>query len=485
MRRLAIAICLPALLAVSPSAATAKSFPVTNTGNAGPGSLRAAIQASNASAGPDIIGISATGTIDLEEALPDISDDVEIRGPGADLLTVRRNSGEFRIFTIESLACCPEVTISGITIANGLAESGAGIESTAVLVLERVAVVGNEAVASGGSTAAAEGGGILSFGSLLLRESTISGNKAVASDGTILTSASDAGVGAHNPTTIERSTIAANVASASSAAGEVRAQGGGLGLSSESTLVTSSTVARNGVVAAGGEPSIAQAANLLAAPGALLRDTIVSDPLGSRSCAEPVDSGGFNIDDGASCGLFLPTDLPATDPGLAPALEPNGGPTPTLALLPGSPAIDSGNAFGVTVDQRQLPRPSDFGAVPNALGSDGSDIGAFELEDEIAPTAKIETGPLPRSRRVRARFTFSSNEPGSRFECRIDRHPSFECSSPFTRRVRRNRGHLFEVEAIDAAGNRSAPAWRSWRVMRKRRRHHHHHRETHRSHWVN
>jgi hypothetical protein len=473
MRRPALAIALSALFSIPlPATAAAKSFPVTSTGNAGPGSLRAAIEAANSSPGPDIVGIGAIGTIDLEEALPDISDDLEIRGPGADLLTVRRASGSFGIFRI---VCCPEVTISGLKISNGLAERGAGIESTAALVLERVVVTGNEAVASGGSTAAAEGAGILSFGSLVLRESTVSGNKAVASDGTNLTSASDAGVASHNPTAIERSTIAANVASASSVTGEVRAQGGGLGLSSESTLVTSSTVARNGAVASGGEPSIAQGANVLAAPGALLRDTIVSDPQGSRSCAEPVDSGGFNIDDGASCGLFLPTDLPATDPGLAPTLEPNGGPTPTLALQPGSPAIDSGNAFGVAVDQRQLPRPSDFGAIPNALGSDGSDIGAFELQDEVAPIAKIETGPLPRSRRVRARFTFSSNEPGSRFECRIDRHPSFECSSPFTLRVRRNRGHLFEVEAIDTAGNRSVPAWRSWRVMRKRRHHHHHH----------
>jgi len=477
VRRLLSAIAVLAASAIGlPAAAAAGSFPVTNVDSAGPGSLRAAIEAANSNPGPDTIGIGTSGTIDLEEALPTISDDVTIRGPGANLLTVRRKSGEFRIFKIESLACCPEVTISGITIANGLAESGAGIESTAVLVLERVAVVGNEAAASEGSTAAAEGGGILSFGSLVLRESTVSGNRATATDGTGQTVASDAGVASHNPTAIERSTIADNVASASSATGEVRAQGGGLGLSSESTLVTSSTVARNGAVASGGEPSIAQGANLLAAPGALLRDTIVSDPEGSRSCSGPVDSGGFNIDDGASCGLFLPTDLPATDPGLAPALEPNGGPTPTLALQPGSRAIDSGNAFGATVDQRQLPRPSDFGAVPNALGSDGSDIGAFELEDEAAPIAKIETGPLPRSRRVRARFTFSSNEPGSRFECRIDRGSSFPCSSPFTRRFRRKRSHLFEVEAIDVAGNRSVPAWRSWRVMRKRRHHRHHHR---------
>jgi hypothetical protein len=480
MRRIAALAALVLLL--FPAASTAGSFPVTTTAEGGAGSLRAAIEAANAGPGTDTIPIGVTGAIDLAKALPDISDDAAITGPGADRLTVRRSSGSFRIFRI---VCCPSVAISGITIANGLAQSGAGIESTAALALDRVVVSGNEAVASGGATAASEGGGILSFGSLLLRESTVSGNRAVASDGVTLTAASDGGVASHNPTLIERSTIADNTASASSATGEVRAQGGGLALSSASTTVKNSTVSGNSAIAAGGTPDVAEGANLIAAPGAIVRDTIVSDPHGARSCAEAVASGGFNIDDGASCGFFQPTDASSTDPGLASTLAANGGSTPTLALEPGSPAIDRGYAFGGAIDQRRLPRPSDFSAIPNALGSDGSDIGAFELQDEIAPSVKVETGPLPRTRRVKARFTFSSNEPGVRFECRIDRFSSFACSSPYTRRVRRSRTHLFEVEAIDAAGNRSQPAWRSWRVMRKRRhRHRHHHQEPHRSPWV-
>jgi hypothetical protein len=481
MRRIAALAALVLLL--FPAAACAGSFPVTTTADGGAGSLRAAIATANSNPGPDTVAIGATGTIDLAEALPDVSDDVTIEGPGADRLTVRRSSGSFRIFRI---VCCPNVAISDITIANGLAQSGGGIESTAALVLERVVVSGNEAVASGGVAAASEGGGILSFGSLLLRESTVSGNRAVASDGVTLTVASDGGIASHNPTLIERSTIADNTASASSATGEVRAQGGGLALSSASTTVKNSTVSGNGAIAVGGDPSIAEGANLIVAPGAIVRDTIVSHPQGTRSCAEPVGSGGFNIDDGASCGFFQPTDASSTDPGLASGLAANGGSTPTLALEPGSPAIDRGYAFGVAIDQRRLPRPSDLSAIPNALGGDGSDVGAFELQDEIAPSVKVETGPLPRTRRVQARFTFSSNEPGVRFECRIDRFSSFACTSPYTRRVRRSRTHLFEVEAIDAAGNRSLPAWRSWRVMRKRRhhRHRHHHQEPHRSPWV-
>jgi hypothetical protein len=484
MRRLALAIALAALLIPPPAIAAAKSFPVTSTGNAGPGSLRAAIQASNASPEPDIVGISAMGTIDLEEALPDVSGDLEIRGPGADLLTVRRASGNFRIFRI---VCCPDVTISGLTISNGLAESGGGIESTGTLVLERVAVTGNEAVASGGSAAVAEGGGILSFGSLVLRESTVSGNRAAATGGLVKTVAGGAGVAGFAPATIEGSTIAGNAASASSGGGEVSAGGGGLSLSGEATSVRSSTVARNSATAEAGSSRLAEGANLLAGAGVLVRDTIVSDPHGSSSCAGPVASGGFNIDSGTSCGFLQLTDLPAADPGLAAGLAANGGPTPTIALLPGGQAIDHGNALDATADQRGMRRPVDFGAIPNVPGGDGSDVGAYELQDEVAPAVKIETGPLPRTRRRFAKLTFSSNEPDASFECRVDRQPFAPCTSPFIRHASRNRTHTFEVEAIDMAGNRGAPAWRNWRVMRKRRRHrhHHHHHESHRSPWVN
>ncbi|HXW81871.1 MAG TPA: choice-of-anchor Q domain-containing protein, partial [Acidimicrobiales bacterium] len=67
------------------------------------------------------------------------------------------------------------------------------------------------------------------------------------------------------------------------------------------------------------------------------------------------------------------------DPMLGP-LQDNGGPTDTMALLPGSPAIDAGDSFGLTTDQRGDPRPVDFPGLPNAPGGDGADIGAFEVQ---------------------------------------------------------------------------------------------------------
>jgi hypothetical protein len=69
----------------------------------------------------------------------------------------------------------------------------------------------------------------------------------------------------------------------------------------------------------------------------------------------------------------VPADTISADPKLGPLAD-NGGPTQTLALLSGSPAIDQGNVVRpVTVDQRSFRR---------VVGS-GPDIGAFEFVDTI------------------------------------------------------------------------------------------------------
>lgn len=72
-------------------------------------------------------------------------------------------------------------------------------------------------------------------------------------------------------------------------------------------------------------------------------------------------------------------DLTGANPMLAP-LANNGGPTRTMALTPGSPAVDAGAASGATSDQRGLSRTFDDPAATNAATSDATDIGAFELQ---------------------------------------------------------------------------------------------------------
>ena len=105
----------------------------------------------------------------------------------------------------------------------------------------------------------------------------------------------------------------------------------------------------------------------------------------------PFHSLGFNLigkKDG-STGFAAGTDKKGTIASpLNPKLDPkglrnNGGPTQTVALLAGSPAIDKGTSISLTgtltTDQRGFARTVDNSAVPNANGGDGTDIGAFEF----------------------------------------------------------------------------------------------------------
>ncbi|MBA3607981.1 MAG: hypothetical protein H0W43_05650 [Chthoniobacterales bacterium] len=105
-----------------------------------------------------------------------------------------------------------------------------------------------------------------------------------------------------------------------------------------------------------------------------------------RDVFGPIASSGFNlIGDAVDSTGWIASDQIGTpeapiDPLLQTFDHDNGGPTLTHSLKPGSPAIDQGNSFGLTTDQRGLARSYDDPAVLNAPGGDGSDIGAFELQ---------------------------------------------------------------------------------------------------------
>ena len=77
-------------VAATTTAAGAATFTVTTTDDSGAGSLRQAILDANAAAGADTIdfGPGAAGTITLASSLPHVTDDVDIVGPGAEILTV-------------------------------------------------------------------------------------------------------------------------------------------------------------------------------------------------------------------------------------------------------------------------------------------------------------------------------------------------------------------------------------------------------------
>jgi hypothetical protein len=104
-----------------------------------------------------------------------------------------------------------------------------------------------------------------------------------------------------------------------------------------------------------------------------------------------VTSNGHNLLGTATeaTGFTGTGDLTGADPMLA-ALADNGGPTQTMALSPGSPAIDAGVAAGATFDQRGKPRTFDDPGVANAATSDGTDIGAFELQPTCSLTCPTD-----------------------------------------------------------------------------------------------
>jgi hypothetical protein len=86
------------------------------------------------------------------------------------------------------------------------------------------------------------------------------------------------------------------------------------------------------------------------------------------NCSGVITDAGHNLSSDSSCAFTGAGSMNNVDPKLGPLAD-NGGPTLTMALLPGSPAIDAGSAVGApATDQRGVPRPQGHSV----------DIGAFE-----------------------------------------------------------------------------------------------------------
>ena len=148
------------------------------------------------------------------------------------------------------------------------------------------------------------------------------------------------------------------------------------------------------------------------------------------------------------------------DPLVA-ALADNGGSTQTHALKGASPAVDAipiGDASCTGTDQRGVTRPQ----------GDGCDIGAFERDfvppDTTAPDTTIDASPSDPSSGAVAVFDFSSSEPGSTFECKLDGGTFAFCGAGGKAYSGLADGsHTFQVRATDAASNTDlTPATFTW-----------------------
>ena len=138
-----------------------------------------------------------------------------------------------------------------------------------------------------------------------------------------------------------------------------------------------------------------------------LRNTLVTGNriwIGSRdnkpgagvgvNVAGAVESRGYNLvgdatdSSGWQASDRLGTFAQPIDPLLRTYAHLNGGTTLTLALRPGSPAIDAGGPPEIGTDQRGLARTFDDPEVENVAGGNGTDIGAFELQP-AAPSSLV------------------------------------------------------------------------------------------------
>lgn len=160
--------------------AEAATFTVTNLTDAGAGSLRQAVTDANGAAGADMVVFQAglTGTITLTSGDIDITDSVDIQGPGAASLTVSGNNAS-RIFYLYNPAGGLVVSISGLTLTQGSAGfGGAIVDFDADLTLDSMVITANDGTTLGGGIAASG----LNM-DLVIRNSTFSGNSSLAQEG--------------------------------------------------------------------------------------------------------------------------------------------------------------------------------------------------------------------------------------------------------------------------------------------------------------
>lgn len=170
-----------ALLAVA-QGASAATITVTNTHDAGPGSLRTAITKANDETnhpGSDKLKITTTGEIALKSELPVLATPMTIAGLGASQLTVTRaiDTPRFRIFTI---AGGTPITLERISVkkgsVRGLQAFGGGIYNAGQLTLRSVVVAGNSAIGSEIFGGFINGGGIYNASSADLTHSSGAGS---------------------------------------------------------------------------------------------------------------------------------------------------------------------------------------------------------------------------------------------------------------------------------------------------------------------
>jgi hypothetical protein len=406
--------------------------------DAGPGSLRQAL-ATTPTGGTVTFQPGLSGTITLTSAPLTIDHSLTIAGPGAKTLLVSGNH-QFTVFRVSSGVVA---ALEDLSIVNGQGttdlqvDGGGGIANQGTLTVTGCVLSGNMDANGRGTplqpALQASGGGIFNTGTLTVQASTLSGNMATSTEGEHgIPEAFGGGIfnAAGANLTVINSTLSGNHASTDTGIHSLQSSvgdGGGI-FNGGNLTVISSTLSLNSVGAfypSGGGISNRGSLTLT---NAIVAGNTVGGGFGMDTSCGPDICGAVTqanhnlvgIGDGSTglvngqTGNQVGTGAQPLDPKLGP-LQDNGGPTPTQALLAGSPAIGAGDpvASPGPTDQRGFLRLSgghiDIGAYevpPTSLGKPIFAIGGapgrvlvYRAADNVlladfAPYGAAYTGPV-------------------------------------------------------------------------------------------
>ena len=298
---------------------------------------------------------------------------------GNDATTAASNGGAVLIDDTPSDSY-DAVTVDGTTLSGNTSAGDGG----AIAAKGADAGISISASTLADNQAAGDGGGVsfdLDAGGAAVRSSTLSGNTASGGGGGVWIQ------GAPATSYISDSTVANNDAS----------YGGGIGSLQDAdglVQVANSTVVGNGASGTKGGGGIFRLGDDGASAGTDLfeiNSTVVAKNTVSASGAGPdlrqpaTADGSFALRNtllGNTAGAVFSqpgANLLNTDPALG-GLADNGGPTQTMLPSDTSPVLNAGLRNTLNSDQRNLDRTVDYPNIPKTLGSDGTDIGAVELQ---------------------------------------------------------------------------------------------------------
>ncbi len=276
------------------------------------------------------------------------------------------------------------LTLNNCTFSGNEAPGGSGgaVSNGATLIT-------NTSTFSSNSADNGSGGAISNGGTSTINSSTFSDNSASGGSG--------GAIGNGNRSTVNNSTFSNNSASGgnggaisngsistvnnSTFSGNTTPNGfgGAIYNPTGTSIVSSSTLSGNSATNGGGGAIFSGSNSTLVLHNSIVAGNSVGSGGNSPNISGTATGGDFNlVNDTAGATLAGTHNITGQDPKLG-SLTDNGGPTKTIALLSGSPAIDAGDSPFET-DQRGGVRPYDEPSIANAAGGNGSDIGAFESD---------------------------------------------------------------------------------------------------------